>query len=423
MANRGRPKIVVTKDNRIEVIKMFLMGETYEEVSSHLGISTAKLSMFIRGGVFPSRKPILEFIARDYLAKLGNKVLSNPKVIGISTTTIISLLNKTEIKTCTGRNWNHNSLKRFLLKYGVKKTKKNSVITGSDLVSLLEKDFYSSFLVSEESLDVSLYLKTPPKFMVVPEVGETKEKKLSPFYQRVKKAVLDAIQDDCKTISEITQYLKELGIKNNSGNEISRWSMTLYLETLGIEVPLQKTVWGEEFLSALIHKIEQFPVEKRLLRSDLDSMLKDLTPEGMEIQNITSLRKEVSQLIKKHNHRSNNLSTIEKWYPLFESVCNETYRHKIPSYVEIAKELNISTMYAHRIGKQIGFDVSEPYYQSFILMMNTYEDQAENPTLAGLSEFLSNTYLKTPRGAEWTYGLARLAKINSLKYLKIGASP
>lgn len=423
MANRGRPKIVVTKDNRIEVIKMFLMGETYEEVSSHLGISTAKLSMFIRGGVFPSRKPILEFIARDYLAKLGNKVLSNPKVIGISTTTIISLLNKTEIKTCTGRNWNHNSLKRFLLKYGVKKTKKNSVITGSDLVSLLEKDFYSSFLVSEESLDVSLYLKTPPKFMVVPEVGETKEKKLSPFYQRVKKAVLDAIQDGCKTISEITQYLKELGIKNNSGNEISRWSMTLYLETLGIEVPLQKTVWGEEFLSALIHKIEQFPVEKRLLRSDLDSMLKDLTPEGMEIQNITSLRKEVSQLIKKHNHRSNNLSTIEKWYPLFESVCNETYRHKIPSYVEIAKELNISTMYAHRIGKQIGFDVSEPYYQSFILMMNTYEDQAENPTLAGLSEFLSNTYLKTPRGAEWTYGLARLAKINSLKYLKIGASP
>lgn len=414
-----RPKVFLTVKNRLRIIKMFLSLKNNAQVAKKLGVSLSTLAMYIRDGVIPSRKALLEFLVFDYLSKLGRAIEANDNIIGIKNKTIITLLNNEGLTTCTGKEWTPQNLVNLFSR--MQKNKEGRFWLGKDLI-LLETDFYSEFLVSEESFDIEPYLKTPPSFWDV----DTDEKRgeLTPFYSRIKKGIEQAIGEGCETTFEVLQYLHKLGLKNQAGNKIGKWSLVKYLEHLNITLPtqpLQLKEWDYDYLRALFKKIKEYPTDEKITYEILSQMIKDITPLGFRLTDKAGLRKKVASIVKEHNANVTTIRLTNKWYPLFSKICNETYRHKIPACKEIAKELGVSMMYAHRLSKLIDFDICEPYYQSFLILCDSYEDQlvaTEKPSIKGLGEFLSNTYLKSPRGEDWNYGLVRNTKISSRRYAK-----
>lgn len=383
-------------EHRNKVIEGILQGKSDNTIAKEIGMSIAQLRMRYHCQVFPKRKQVLDFIICYHLSELADD-----KEINLSS--LSNTLNNYEIPNQVGNTWNTSKVRSYLRKKGV--TVRRTYINGVDLLDLAvsSDDFYSHFNVYPKStIDIESYFKkiTLENSGVSPNPIENTE---NHFLANIGIGIRSAIKNGSRTVAEITKFLNDNGYTNKSGKSIGRWSVKMYMESLGIAEPTVKGQWGNEEKQYLIGKIATTNKHTEITTEHIEGWVKELETADYKIVDKPGLVSSVSHLRIQHNKIAKENSFQRIWFPKIDFAVNVVLRHKLASRSEVAEYFGFTTMTAQRYLDKLDYDIEEQYYLRFRVLYNQYLKENEVVVYSSLANWLNKSYLKSPRGRRWTY--------------------
>lgn len=393
----------ITVKQRTKTIIGILNGDRDETIAKRLKISVPQLKFAYHNGIIPKRKAILNYIIQYHIYHLATLVSDNT----ISFTTVSSALNNCGVTNQIGREWNSSKVRSYLQQKGIisKKIGKEHCTSKSSLLNLqvTSDDFYRKFGITEEQVTISDYFRTINLDNV--EIVVPKNKPHTTFFKTIETGIRQAIDNGAETLSDISKYLNNNGYTNKSGNQIGRWSVKLYMEQLGIDLPLEKRNWGNTDRQFLIAKISEQPKNKVISKEDIDSWINSLDSADEKVMDKGGLYQSVAHLKNRHNQIAKDYVFYNEWFPKMDYAINVVFRHKVATRIDVAEHFGFTAMTAQRYLDRLDYDTELQYYLRFKVLYNGYLDLHKNEDWSSTkcADWFNQSYLRTERDRDWTY--------------------
>ena len=397
----ARKAIILNSKKRATVIKKILQGQSDEQIAKYLGVNTASVKGYYNRDLIPKRKSILTFAIKECL-KQFNSYYGGSEV---KITALVYVLNTNGVYNQCGNLWSYSNLRSFFQKNGYP-TPNHKVNT--QLFVGNELDFYDTFSVSELRLSFERWVVTldiEDNTTVVPQ------KIKSTFLQRTEIGIREALSDGARTNADITNYLNSKGYRNKADKEFGRWSVVVIMENLGILLPVEKREWGNAEKQCLIGKISAFSKHKQIPVEMLSKWASELDTDTVTITDKNGLVQSLSHLRIRHNKIIKDQKFYKEWFPKIDYAVNVVFRHKSVGRKELANHFGLCAMTLQRYITMLDYKVQHQYFLRFKVLYESYLEQTKGDDWSATkcSEWFNHTYLKTERGASWTYLIVQLS--------------
>jgi hypothetical protein len=387
------PKVMLTKPKRAKIIGKILQGKRDEQIAISMKIHLATLRGYYSKGLLPKRKTILTYVVKDHLLQVGMALGGMEKI-----TTIVSILNSNSVLNQSGNLWSYSNLRSFCQKNGIIVQKQK---VDTDLFVGNPLSFYETFSVSELRVDFEKHIKV----LNIEDNIPVSLDRLSPYLKRTEVGIRKAIAKGSRTNADITNYLNSNGYCNKANKEFGRWSVVVAMEKLGIQVPVEKVEWGNAEKQHLIGKVSTYSKNKQITSEMLEQWASELDSEKVQITDKHGLVLSVNHLRLRHNKILKEQKFYKEWFPKIDYAVNVTFRHKSASRLDLSTHFDLCAMTIQRHIKQLEYDVQHQYFLRFKVLYESYLEQTkgEEWSATNCAEWFNRTYLRTERGATWTY--------------------
>lgn len=407
-------RTLLSRKNRTTIIESVIKNIPDEQIAKKLKINKGTLAGYFSRGLVPKRKEIRRFVIFHHLSIVSRLTHYGSEIRLFD---LAQLLNHNGIFNQVSKMWTTENLKGYLSKVDVSITKRKVRISELEELKVDHWSFYRLFSLSPCDLDIQEYLleDLSDQEVSAPAVVPT----VSLYVSSLREHILKAQEQGAKTAAEVTTILNENGVKNQQGKPFGRWSVIQIMEKLSILPKVTKKEWGAVEKQTLLAKIATHNKNKLISEDTLKQWISSLETETVLLTNKQTLYNAVSPLRVQHNKRVRVSAYYKKWFPKIDYIVNVTFRYKSASREDIASELGVCPMTAHRVLTKLEYNVKEQYFIRFKILYRSYLEQTKDQewSYENCVKWFNSTYLKSERGSDWSYQILQYSidKLYSLE--------